>query len=325
MQMAVSSRGTLTWSTVSHDRRLSSCVVAVRIEMPTEVTPELVEALGRLVLQLNPNLATPTAEHLRLLLKDPGATLLIARDGNEIVGTAMVIVYPTTLRFESRIEDVVVDESARGRGVGEALVRECIELATGCEQPDVVAFEVAGVILVLNLGAVRETEQTCVARRVERDDLGRKDVEVCEQPGYRERCRACQNFRWSSCLDNATGLEDEHAISEFQTLFEAVSNQNNRCLELTSDLSQNFIETASERSVETLCRFVQQEDSGLRDKCACDRAALFLPAADFMRTTAADAVQFELGEHICDAARSIEAGQVRDPEKEVIPNGHVRK
>src|SRR5437899_697689 len=127
--MAVSSRGTPTWSTVSHDRRLSSCVVAVRIEMPTEVTPELVEALGRLVLQLNPNLATPTAEHLRLLLKDPGATLLIARDGNEIVGTAMVIVYPTTLRFESRIEDVVVDESARGRGVGEALVRECIELA----------------------------------------------------------------------------------------------------------------------------------------------------------------------------------------------------
>ena len=55
-------------------------MVAVRIEMPTEVTPELVEALGRLVLQLNPNLATPTAEHLRVLLKDPGATLLIARD-----------------------------------------------------------------------------------------------------------------------------------------------------------------------------------------------------------------------------------------------------
>jgi ribosomal protein S18 acetylase RimI-like enzyme len=103
--------------------------VAVRIEKPTEVTAQLVEALGRLVPQLNPNLPAPTAQHLEVLLNDSGATLLIARDGDEIVGTAMVVVYPTALRFESRIEDVVVDESARGRGVGEALVKECIEVA----------------------------------------------------------------------------------------------------------------------------------------------------------------------------------------------------
>lgn len=103
--------------------------VEIRIEKPTEVTPELVEALGRLIPQLNPALPVPTAEHLTVLLADPGATLLVARDGAEIVGTAMVIVYPTTIRFESRIEDVVVDESARGRGVGEALVNACIEVA----------------------------------------------------------------------------------------------------------------------------------------------------------------------------------------------------
>lgn len=103
--------------------------MAVRIEPATEVTPELVEALGVLIPQLNPALPTPTAEHLAVLLADPWATLLIAREGNEIVGTAMVIVYPTTLRFEARIEDVVVDSSARGHGVGEALVKECIEVA----------------------------------------------------------------------------------------------------------------------------------------------------------------------------------------------------
>jgi len=101
----------------------------LHIEKPAEVTPELVEALGRLIPQLNLALPVPTAEHLRVLLADPAATLLIARDGAEIVGTAMVIVYPTSIRFESRIEDVVVDESARGRGVGEALVNGCIEVA----------------------------------------------------------------------------------------------------------------------------------------------------------------------------------------------------
>ena len=103
--------------------------MTIRIEAAREASAELVAALTALLPQLNPNLPAPTSEHLAVLLDDPGATLLIARDGDAIVGTALVIVYPTTLRFESRIEDVVVDESARGRGVGEALVRECIELA----------------------------------------------------------------------------------------------------------------------------------------------------------------------------------------------------
>jgi ribosomal protein S18 acetylase RimI-like enzyme len=105
--------------------------VEIQIAKPTEVTDKLVEALGRLIPQLNPALPVPTAEHLAVLLADPGVTLLVARNGDEIVGTAMVIVYPTTIRFESRIEDVVVDESARGRGVGEALVNACIEVARG--------------------------------------------------------------------------------------------------------------------------------------------------------------------------------------------------
>lgn len=103
--------------------------MTVRIEAASEVSPELVGALAVLLPQLNPALPAPSAEHLAVLFADGGATLLVARDGDQIVGTAMVIVYPTTLRIESRIEDVVVDGSARGRGVGEALVRECIEVA----------------------------------------------------------------------------------------------------------------------------------------------------------------------------------------------------
>ena len=101
----------------------------VRIEAAARATPELRDALALLLPQLNPSLAIPPLEHLAAVVADPAVALLIARDGTEIVGTAMVIVYPTTIRFEARIEDVVVDESARGRGVGEALVRECIEVA----------------------------------------------------------------------------------------------------------------------------------------------------------------------------------------------------
>jgi ribosomal protein S18 acetylase RimI-like enzyme len=123
-QKAVSSRGVFVSSVW-----LAFSAVTVRIDAATQATPELRDALAVLLPQLNSLLPIPSLEHLAAVVADPAVTLLIARDGTEIVGTAMVIVYPTTLRFESRIEDVVVDESARGRGVGEALVQECIEVA----------------------------------------------------------------------------------------------------------------------------------------------------------------------------------------------------
>ena len=59
----------------------------VRIEAVTEATPEVHEALGRLLPQLNPRLPVPTMERLQAIIADPAATLLVARDGHEIVGT----------------------------------------------------------------------------------------------------------------------------------------------------------------------------------------------------------------------------------------------
>jgi ribosomal protein S18 acetylase RimI-like enzyme len=103
--------------------------VTVRIETATHATPELRDALAVLLPQLNPLLPIPSLEHLAGVVADPAATLLVARDGPQIVGIATVVVYVTPIWLKARIEDVVVDQAARGRGVGEALVRECIEVA----------------------------------------------------------------------------------------------------------------------------------------------------------------------------------------------------
>jgi GNAT superfamily N-acetyltransferase len=67
-------------------------------------------------------------ERLQRLLADPDVTLLIARDGDEIVGTTTVIVYTTPFLIKARLDEVVVDSSARGKGVGEALVRAALEV-----------------------------------------------------------------------------------------------------------------------------------------------------------------------------------------------------
>jgi ribosomal protein S18 acetylase RimI-like enzyme len=103
--------------------------MSVRIESPTEATDELVEALQRLLPQLNPAHSAPSLQHLTEVLVDPAITLLVARDEEEIVGLAALVVYATPIWRKARIEDVVVDHKARGRGVGEALVKACIEAA----------------------------------------------------------------------------------------------------------------------------------------------------------------------------------------------------
>ena len=99
----------------------------IEIEAVRSFTPEIGAALARLLPQLNATLELPDAERLRRLLADPDVVLLVARDGGEIVGTTTVIVYTTPFWIKARLDEVVVDAAARGKGVGEALVRAAIE------------------------------------------------------------------------------------------------------------------------------------------------------------------------------------------------------
>jgi len=101
----------------------------MRIEAATEATQELVDALNALLPQLNPKLKPLSIQRLSKVIDDPATTLLLARDGGSIVGAAAVLVYATPAFVKARIEDVVVDEHSRGKGVGEALVRRSIEVA----------------------------------------------------------------------------------------------------------------------------------------------------------------------------------------------------
>src|SRR5438477_12163527 len=100
----------------------------MRVEAVQEVTPQLVAALARLLPQLNPKLRVPDMERLRRLIADPAVTLLIAVDGDTIFGTTTVIVYTTPFWIKARLDEVVVDDSACGKGVGEALVKAALDI-----------------------------------------------------------------------------------------------------------------------------------------------------------------------------------------------------
>jgi GNAT superfamily N-acetyltransferase len=100
----------------------------LRVELVSKVTDDIQAALARLLPQLNPNLPAPDLARLQRLVADPAVTLLVAIDGEEIVGTTTVIVYTTPFWIKARLDEVVVDASARGKGVGEALVRAALDI-----------------------------------------------------------------------------------------------------------------------------------------------------------------------------------------------------
>jgi len=104
--------------------------VCLSIETATEATDELVAALNALLPQLSPALGPTTHETVAATLAQPGLTLLLARNARgEIVGTASLHQYRLVSGPRTYLEDVVVDEAARGQGIGEVLTREAVRLA----------------------------------------------------------------------------------------------------------------------------------------------------------------------------------------------------
>jgi ribosomal protein S18 acetylase RimI-like enzyme len=101
----------------------------LRIELPDELSDELVDAFRRLLPQLSPSAAIPDAEAVKEIVSSPATTVLAARDVEGIVGLLTLAVFRAPSGLRAWIEDVVVDEAARGRGIGEALTREAVRLA----------------------------------------------------------------------------------------------------------------------------------------------------------------------------------------------------
>lgn len=107
----------------------------MHIEVVAEVDDELVRAMARLLPQLS-QASPPDRSRLSAIVSREGNHLLIARDqAGAVVGTLTLTVALLLTGRNGHIEDVVVDESARSGGVGSALVKRAIELATeeGCQ------------------------------------------------------------------------------------------------------------------------------------------------------------------------------------------------
>lgn len=101
---------------------------SVEVKVATQATDELVAAFRRLIPQLS-SATPPDLETLGEIIAAPSNTVLLAYHRGTIVGTLTLVTFRIPTAMRAWIEDVVVDSTARGRGVGEALTRAALRIA----------------------------------------------------------------------------------------------------------------------------------------------------------------------------------------------------
>lgn len=102
----------------------------ISIEVVQAADKELVDAFAMLIPQLSRSSTPPDLATLDQIAKSEASTLLIARNSDgAIVGSMTLAMFDIPTGRRAWIEDVVVDESARGQGVGRSLNERALEIA----------------------------------------------------------------------------------------------------------------------------------------------------------------------------------------------------
>ena len=97
----------------------------VRVDEARAVDDDLVDAFSRLIPQMSRSSPPPSRAELDEIVRSDASRLLVARDdGGQVLGSLTLVLFRIPTGLRAWIEDVVVDESARGQGVGEVLNRE---------------------------------------------------------------------------------------------------------------------------------------------------------------------------------------------------------
>jgi ribosomal protein S18 acetylase RimI-like enzyme len=111
----------------------------VKVEKFEGTAAELTGALVALVPQLSTSNPPPSLAEVDAMLASDAITQFVARaEDGSIVGVSTLAVFPIPTAVRAWIEDVIVDESARGQGVGQALTQAMLDHARtlGCATVD---------------------------------------------------------------------------------------------------------------------------------------------------------------------------------------------
>lgn len=103
--------------------------MSVQIEICEVVDDDVVQAFEMLIPQLSKSNPPPSRSELEALVTSEASTLFLAKLDGRIVGSLTLAMFRIPTGVRAWIEDVVVDDSARGYGAGEALNRAALDFA----------------------------------------------------------------------------------------------------------------------------------------------------------------------------------------------------
>jgi ribosomal protein S18 acetylase RimI-like enzyme len=98
----------------------------MEIYVATHLTAKIADAFQRLIPQLSSQAKVPAMNDLEEIITSGNTEIIICQE-EEITGTLTIVYQKTPTGEKAWIEDVIVDNSARGKGVGEKLMLFAIE------------------------------------------------------------------------------------------------------------------------------------------------------------------------------------------------------
>jgi ribosomal protein S18 acetylase RimI-like enzyme len=104
-------------------------MTAIECEVVTVADGDTVDALLRLLPQVSRRGPDVTRQRIKQVLAQAGTSVIVARVDGQIVGSATLVRLMTLVGQFGYVEEVVVDESARGHGIGTALLGALIDVA----------------------------------------------------------------------------------------------------------------------------------------------------------------------------------------------------
>lgn len=102
----------------------------MEIEEVAAYSNRVLLALNQLLPQLSQNFGELTQAELQAVIQSDASTLFMAHHEGEYLGTLTLVVFHAPSSVRAWIEDVVVNEQARGLGVGALLVQHAVDMAT---------------------------------------------------------------------------------------------------------------------------------------------------------------------------------------------------
>lgn len=103
----------------------------ISIEVIETSSRTLIETVNALLLQLNPQAKQITQNKLQTLLQSKSSKMLGARDrlSGKIIAILTMHTYQAVFVKKTILEDLVVDEKSRGRGIASRLVMKALEIS----------------------------------------------------------------------------------------------------------------------------------------------------------------------------------------------------